>query len=191
MGGIASAWWATSWRQKTVIIGALLIAVVAVASLTRPSDTTPVGLAQPTATPPATPLSAASALTATPTLSETASAVSTLTRVPKPTGKPTVEPTPKPTLTLTFTSLTSPVAPGSFATATVRTKPGAYCTIVVRYKSGPSKAAGLGPMIANASGTASWTWKAGTRTTPGSWPVTVTCSSGGASKSATRYLKVV
>jgi micrococcal nuclease len=94
-------------------------------------------------------------------------------------------------MSLTFTSLTSPIHRGSYATATVKTKPGAYCTIVVEYKSGPATAAGLGPKSASSTGVASWTWKVGTRTTLGSWPVTVTCSSGGLSKSVTKYLQVV
>jgi hypothetical protein len=94
-------------------------------------------------------------------------------------------------MALAFTSLTSPAARGSNATATVRTAPGAYCTIVVTYKSGPSKAAGLTPKNADGSGVASWTWKVGTRTTLGSWPVKVACSSGGLNKSVTKYFQVV
>jgi len=45
----------------------------------------------------------------------------------------------------------------------------------VRYKSGPSKAQGLGPKTADAGGDVSWSWKVGTNTTPGAWPVTITC----------------
>jgi len=64
---------------------------------------------------------------------------------------------------------------GYTASITVKTGPNANCSMTVRYKSGPSKAAGVGPKTANASGVASWSWKVGTNTTPGSWPVIVTC----------------
>lgn len=75
-------------------------------------------------------------------------------------------------------SLTSPVSPGGTATITVQTMPGARCLITVRYKSGPSRAAGLASKMADSKGRASWTWRVGTRTTPGEWPIFVTCSSG-------------
>jgi outer membrane biosynthesis protein TonB len=212
MGAIANAWMAASRRQKATIVVALLIAVAAVGSLTAPSGDTHVAQAQPTATatPTRSPASATPSPAATesvietPTFSQAAITVPTpvptpvpsTTRptpkpTPNPTPRPTPKPTPKPTLTLTFSSLTSPVARGSLATAKVNTKPGAYCTIVVVYKSGPSTAAGLSPHTANASGLASWTWKVGTRTTLGSWPVTVTCSAQGLKKSVTKYLQVV
>lgn len=116
---------------------------------------------------------------------------------PKPTPVPSITP-PKPTPTarplsvvsVRFTGLTSPVRHGSYATASAATAGGAYCTITVVYKSGPSKAAGLEPHTASAAGAVSWTWKVGTSTTPGNWPVTVTCSKGGRSASATRYFQV-
>ena len=41
------------------------------------------------------------------------------------------------------------------------------CKIIVMYKSGPSKAQGLGPTSADASGVASWTWTIGPSTTLG------------------------
>jgi hypothetical protein len=112
---------------------------------------------------------------------------------PKPTPKPAPKPTSKPvssTLKVAVTSFTSSVSPGEYATIAVRTKAGASCSIVVEYKSGPSKAQGLGPEKANSSGLASWTWLVGSRTTHGSWPVTVTCSSGGKSASAHASLGV-
>ncbi|WP_067934464.1 thermonuclease family protein [Alicyclobacillus kakegawensis] len=62
---------------------------------------------------------------------------------------------------------------GQKASITVRTKPKALGTIEVDYKSGPSKAKGLGPKYANASGLISWTWTVGTNTTRGSWPVII------------------
>ncbi len=93
-------------------------------------------------------------------------------------------------LSVTITSLISPVAQGSSATLRARTAAGAACTITVVYKSGPSSAQGLGPKTADGSGAVSWTWTVGSRTTPGSWPVTVTCSAGDASTSAGTTLVV-
>jgi hypothetical protein len=73
-------------------------------------------------------------------------------------------------------SLTSPVSAGSNATLAVRVSRTATCSITVYYKSGPSHAAGLYPKRGTRI---SWTWKVGTRTTPGRWPITVSCGSAG------------
>jgi len=75
-------------------------------------------------------------------------------------------------------SLTSPVNAGSDATLTVAVPNGTSCSIVVTYKSGPSSAAGLYPKRAN-GGRISWTWTVGTRTTPGRWPIDVSCGAAG------------
>jgi hypothetical protein len=107
-----------------------------------------------------------------------------------PTPRPTPTGAPGSSVTVRITSLTSPVSQGAIATLVARTKAGDSCTIVVEYKSGPSKAAGLGPETASGSGSVSWIWKVGSRTTLGSWPVTVTCSAGGKSASAQKSLVV-
>jgi len=78
-------------------------------------------------------------------------------------------------LPITLISVTSPAAPFSDATLTISTTPGANCSIVVRYKSGPSRAKGLVPQLASSSGRVSWTWRVGSNTTPGRWPIVVTC----------------
>lgn len=70
------------------------------------------------------------------------------------------------------------VGQGSNATCSARTLPGAYCTITVYYKSGPSTAMGLEPVLADASGQVNWTWKVGTRTTPGTWRIVITATLG-------------
>jgi hypothetical protein len=75
-------------------------------------------------------------------------------------------------------SLTSPVAAGSDATLVAAVPTGTPCAIVVTYKSGPSSAAGLYPKRATA-GRVSWTWMVGTRTTPGRWPIDVSCGAAG------------
>lgn len=70
------------------------------------------------------------------------------------------------------------VSRGSTVSVTVKTKPGDRCSITVIYKSGASTAQGLVPKQANDAGTVSWSWKVGTRTTPGTWPVIISCGSG-------------
>jgi micrococcal nuclease len=69
------------------------------------------------------------------------------------------------------------VYPGDYASVTVQTRPGSRGTIRVVYKSGPSKAKGLVPKTADPSGRITWTWKVGTHTTRGDWPVTITVGS--------------
>jgi hypothetical protein len=106
-----------------------------------------------------------------------------------PVGTPYIAPAPA-GINVAFTTFTSPAARNSNAVVGVQTAPGAGCSIVVEYKSGPSKAAGLGPQTSDSNGAASWTWKVGVNTTPGSWPVTVTCTANGSSASATQDLQV-
>ena len=112
------------------------------------------------------------------------------TTAPAPTSPTTLPPsteTPAPSaapVTLAFVDVSSPVAHGNSAHATVQTVADALCTITVTYKSGPSKAQGLGPQTAGSSGVITWSWIVGTRTTPGSWPIDVTCSVGAQRASA-------
>ena len=86
-------------------------------------------------------------------------------------------------LSIEVVSLTSPISHGSTAKLTVKTAPGALCTITVYYKSGASEAAGLGDQTAGSSGTVTWRWKVGTRTTPGLWSIVVTAEAGGQEES--------
>jgi len=79
---------------------------------------------------------------------------------------------------LTLIRLTSPVASFTDATLEIKTSPGAGCTIVVTYKSGPSRARGLVPLAADRAGRVAWTWRVGSNTTPGQWPIEVTCRKG-------------
>ncbi len=99
---------------------------------------------------------------------------------------PTRTPTPtavsqEPSASLQVVSVTSPARPGTDATLIARTAPGAQCSITVIYKSGPSTAAGLLKKSATTQGDISWTWRVGTNTTPGDWPIIVTCDMGGIS----------
>jgi len=79
--------------------------------------------------------------------------------------------------------LTSPVSAGSYATLTVGVSRTATCSITVYYKSGPSEAAGLYPKRGRRI---SWTWKVGTRTTPGRWPIVVSCGAAGTLRTSFR-----
>jgi competence protein ComEC len=83
--------------------------------------------------------------------------------------------TSAPATGLEIQSVSSPVARGGTARLVAQTSPGASCSIIVYYKSGPSQAAGLDSKKADASGIVAWSWKVGTRTTPGTWPIYVTC----------------
>lgn len=80
---------------------------------------------------------------------------------------------------------------GSDAIVTAATLPGASCDIRVAARSGSSSQADLGPKLADSFGHVSWTWLVGANTPVGSWPVTVTCRSGGLTASATRDMTVV
>ena len=80
--------------------------------------------------------------------------------------------------TVRLVRVTSPVSPGAYATLVARVVPSRRCSITVYYKSGPSSAAGLYPKRPS-GGRVSWTWKVGTRTTPGRWPIVVSCGSAG------------
>jgi hypothetical protein len=75
-------------------------------------------------------------------------------------------------------SITSPAFPGHYATLRAAVSPAQTCSITVYYKSGPSRAQGLYPKRA-VGGRVSWTWFVGTRTTPGRWPIFVSCGNAG------------
>jgi hypothetical protein len=82
--------------------------------------------------------------------------------------------------------VTSPVSAGSYATLVARVVPSRVtCSITVYYYSGPSHAAGLYSKRPIA-GRVSWTWKVGTRTTPGRWPIRVSCGRAGALRTSFR-----
>jgi hypothetical protein len=74
--------------------------------------------------------------------------------------------------------LTSPTYPGAYATLVATVSPARTCSITVYYKSGPSRAQGLYAKRPT-RGKVSWTWKVGTRTTPGRWPIVVSCGGAG------------
>lgn len=67
--------------------------------------------------------------------------------------------------------LSSPVNPGDITEITVKGEPYKKYSIKVYYSSGQSDAEGLTPKIADDLGYVSWTWKVGTRTTPGTYSI--------------------
>lgn len=108
--------------------------------------------------------------------------IETTKLVPTPTQtivKPTSEQPAQ--IFISVSSLTSPIAPGGIARLTINTLPGSACTITVYYKSGASQAAGLGSQTANSNGDVTWSWKVGSRTTPGIWRIVVTSDLNGQS----------
>jgi hypothetical protein len=105
---------------------------------------------------------------------DVASTPSPTPAIPTPSPSPTPSPPPAPQAFVKF--LNSPAAArGHYATVNVQTTPNTDCSIVVEYKSGPSQAQGLEPKTSSSTGAVSWTWLVGSRTTTGTWPVTVTC----------------
>ena len=78
---------------------------------------------------------------------------------------------------ITLVSSDLNVSPGDYASVEIHTKPGATGSIEVDYYSGPSHASGLDAQTADSQGDITWTWKVGTRTYAGSWPVIITMGS--------------
>ena len=83
-------------------------------------------------------------------------------------------PAPEP-LPVTLISLSSVAYAGGEATLIVRTVPGSSCALAVSDESGRMRS--LGSKTADIQGIAMWTWRVGT--TPGRWPILVTCAGGG------------
>jgi hypothetical protein len=71
---------------------------------------------------------------------------------------------------------TAVVSPNEYASLTVSVSPRARCAITVIYDTTVSHARGLGPKT---GGRITWTWKVGSSTHSGRWPVVVNCSTSG------------
>ena len=207
MGGIGQAWVAASGVQKATIAIALLLAVGDISTLAAPANQAapsqpPTAIGQGDLSPaapggpkssvlPAAPSATGSVAPSTKIPTPKSTPKPTPKQTPKPTPRPTPKPTPKPvTLTVRITSVTSPAYRNSLATLVVRTHGGARCSIEVDYASGPSSASGLIDKTASSSGSVSWTWKVGGRTTLGTWPIYVTCTWNGQSSSAQTSFRV-
>jgi micrococcal nuclease len=129
-----------------------------------------------------TPASASPQSEATPTATPVPIATPTSKPAPTPTPQlatpPPVQATQAPrAASVNFVNAPLTARPGQATTLIARTSPNTGCTIEVDYKSGPSHAQGLVPKTSDGAGNVSWTWIVGTRTTPGQWPIYVTCGS--------------
>ncbi len=88
---------------------------------------------------------------------------------------------------LTIVTVRSPIPRGGQGLVTAQTTPYTYCVIRVIYRSGESHARGLEPKFADSRGRVSWTWKVGTRTTPGAWPIIIECGRGDITRVRTSF----
>jgi hypothetical protein len=120
-----------------------------------------------------------------------ASATANPSKKPSATSKPPAKakvspvPTSAPTsLSVKVTGHTATALRNSIASVTIKTAAKARCSIAVEYKSGPSTAAGLGDKTASSSGVVTWSWKVGSNTTRGTWPIYIDCQLGSRSGSA-------
>lgn len=180
-----TTWVRVSYEGRTGYVRADLVSVtqtiaatrIPLGSATRSTPTAPVPVATASAMPgtarvTVVPLSSVSSPSPSPVA--TATGIMPATTIP----------------TATITDLTSPVKAGATAMAKVQTVPGAVCAIDVQYLTTTHTTAGLGNVTADDTGAVSWTWQVGGQTTPGSWPVVVTCVSGGQTALGRMYLEV-
>lgn len=65
------------------------------------------------------------------------------------------------------------VRPGEEAGLIIKGTPGVEYKINVYYSSGPSKAKGLEPKVADSGGNVSWSWMVGSRTKPGKYKIVI------------------
>lgn len=93
-------------------------------------------------------------------------------------------------LSVSITSITSPIERGNYATVKAKTAVDAKCSITVTYSSGKSKASGLEPKTTNSKGKVSWTWKVGSTTKAGKYPVDISCKKDGTSGTASTKITV-
>lgn len=170
----------TKWsgRTKAILSGVWVVFVIAVGIAGAGSSSQTPGQQSSVITSPSANTSP-SETAASPSAS--AAATPTPHATPSPTP-PVASPTPTPPApaqtVVTFLNAPLTVHRGSNATLQVKTAPNTSCSIEVDYKSGPSTAAGLVTKNSDGAGNVSWTWKVGANTTPGSWPITVTCGNG-------------
>ncbi|HEY8636691.1 MAG TPA: DUF4236 domain-containing protein [Candidatus Limnocylindrales bacterium] len=187
--GAPTTWGIRSWVGVLIVV-VFLAAVVGSClggKTADPAPTSPpaaLGLAGQASPFNSTLAPAPTALASPSTTSAPATKKPTVT--PKPTSKPRPKPTPMPTtskLAVKVTALTASVPRNSTAMVSIKTSAGARCSIVVKYESGPSTAAGLVDKTANSTGAISWSWKVGSRTTRGTWPISISCQLGSRSGS--------
>jgi len=103
---------------------------------------------------------------------------------PKPTTEPTLKPTSEPTQqptpivaaqtsNINITSITETVSQNANATISIQAQSNTAYSIYVYYASGASTAKGLESKVTDQDGKASWTWKVGGNTTPGTYEIII------------------
>ena len=90
------------------------------------------------------------------------------------TTAPSPESTAKP-LVVKVTARPKTVRRNGTTSVTIRTTPGSTCGIDVQYSSGSSTASGLGDKKTGTTGSIVWTWRIGSNTSRGTWPVVIRC----------------
>lgn len=79
-----------------------------------------------------------------------------------------------PATTIKLNDISSYVSPGDTAHISVTAKPNTEYSISVEYSSGYSEAEGLENKTTDSAGRVSWSWKVGTNTYSGEYPITIT-----------------
>ena len=180
-----TTWVRVSYEGRTGYVRADLVSVTQTAAATR----IPIGSA--TRSTPTAPLLVATSSAMPGTARVTVVPLSSVASSSAPAAVTATSTMPTSTTpTATITDLTSPVKAGATAMAKVQTVPGAVCAIDVQYLTTTRTTAGLGNVTADDTGAVSWTWQVGGQTTPGNWPVVVTCASGGQTALGRMYLEV-
>ncbi|MDP4180546.1 MAG: thermonuclease family protein [Bacillota bacterium] len=95
------------------------------------------------------------------------------TSLQSPTKAPEVTPSKAPQSSIKQVAIADTVRRGQYASIKIQGKAGVTYNIIVTYKSGPSTAEGLVSKAAGNDGIVSWTWKVGSKTTPGMYPITI------------------
>ena len=83
-------------------------------------------------------------------------------------------------------ALTAKVKTSDRASLTVSVSPRARCTIKVVYDTTVSRAEGLG---AKTGTKITWSWRVGSTTNSGRWPITVSCGKSGSLKTSFRVVR--
>lgn len=99
----------------------------------------------------------------------------------------------KPDIYFEVTKQPQPVYPGNFDRLMISTGGNYDCSILVDYESGPSQAKGLYSQRTQggAIGMIWWDWYVGSDTTPGTWPIYITCSLNGQSATVSSSINVL
>lgn len=101
-----------------------------------------------------------------------------------PTTVPETQATESTGTGIEFISWPETTAAGETVTVTIKGQPDTSYSITVCYKSGASKASGLECQTSDSEGYASWTWRIGSRTSPGTFKIEV---SGGGERETVKF----